>query len=314
MSDMSALPKLRIGLALGSGGARGWAHIGVLRALTNLGIRPDVLCGTSMGALVGGIYLTGRLDELEAWARRLTMLRMVRYLNIRIVRNGFIAGHRLFNEMEEAIGDQRFEDLPTPFATIATDLNSGHEVWFTQGELAPAIRASFSLPAFFDPVWIDNRWVIDGAMVNPVPISVCHALGAQVTIGINLNVSPPLKNLIRRTAAPEISGFSPLPAWAGTILRGGAKGKDSESEGKGRHPNTPNMFGVMASTLNIVQDRVTRARMAADPPDVHILPKVGHIGILDFHTAAECIDAGEAAVYQAEEELRAAVRAAEAIA
>lgn len=310
---MSVLPKLRIGLALGSGGARGWAHIGVLRALDNLGIKPDVLCGTSMGALVGGLYLTGHLKDLEEWARRLTKLRMVRYLNFRMGRNGFIAGHRLFNEMEEAIGDTTFAELKTPFATVATDLNSGHEIWFTDGPLAPALRASFSLPAFFDPVWIENRWVIDGAMVNPIPISVCHALGAQIVIGINLNISPPLKNFIPQTRIPEISAFSALPAWTGTILRGGAKSKAAQTEVPGRDPDTPGLFGVMASTLNIVQDRVTRARMAADPPDVHILPKVGHIGILDFHTASECIDAGEAAVYQAEEELREAVTAAEAI-
>lgn len=300
---MPALRKLRLGLALGSGGARGWAHIGALRALSKLGIEPDVICGTSMGALVGAYHLTGRLEELEIWAKRLTMLRMVRYLNFRIVRNGFIAGHRLFSEMDETLGASEFKDLPIPFATVATDLNSGHEIWFTDGPIVPAVRASFSLPAFFDPVWVDNRWVVDGALVNPVPVSVCHALGAQVVIGINLNVSPPLMSHGPKTAGANKGGFSALPAWTGTILNGGARGDLSDRDEAVRDPDAPSLFGVLSSTLNIVQDRVTRARMAADPPDLNILPKVGHIGMLDFHTAEECIDAGEAAIHQAADEL-----------
>ena len=304
---MQTLPKLRIGLALGSGGARGWSHIGALRALNKLGIEPDVICGTSIGALVGGCYLTGHLDALEDWARSLTLFRMLRYVNFRIVRNGFIAGQRLFTEMERHIGDARIEELPVPFATASTDLNSGHEIWFTEGPVAPAIRASFSLPAFFDPAWIEHRWMIDGAMVNPVPISVCHALGAQIVIGINLNPSPPLR--ARPPGTGEIKApFSALPAWTGTILRGGAKDRNGNDE-----PETPNLFNVMSSTLDIVQDRVTRSRMAAEPPDVHLLPKVAHIGILDFHMAADCIEAGETAVYQAEDELREAAKAAEEI-
>lgn len=311
---MQALPKLRLGLALGSGGARGWAHIGALRALSKLGIKPDVICGTSMGALVGAYYLTDHLEELEDWAKRLTLLRMVRFLNFRIVRNGFIAGHRLFGEMDRTIGDLRFEDMPVPFAVIGTDLHSGHEIWFTHGPLVPAVRASFSLPAFFDPVWIENRWVIDGAMVNPVPVSVCHALGAQVVIGINLNVSPPLRSSGPRAAGANDAAFSALPAWTGTILRGGNTKNLETRDSAIRDPDAPSLFGVLSSTLNIVQDRVTRARMAADPPDVQILPKVGHIGILDFHTAAECIAAGETAIYQAEKELRDVMSVAEAFA
>ena len=297
---------------MGSGGARGWAHIGALRALSKLGIKPDVICGTSMGALVAAYYLTDHLEELEDWAKKLTLLRMVRYLNFRIVRNGFIAGHRLFGEMDRSIGELNFEDLPIPFAAIGTDLHSGHEIWFTHGPVVPAVRASFSLPAFFDPVWIENRWVIDGAMVNPVPVSVCHALGAQIVIGINLNVSPPIKSCTPKAAGANDAAFAALPAWTGTILRGGNRVNLAERDAAVRDPDAPSLFGVLSSTLNIVQDRVTRARMAADPPDVQILPKVGHIGILDFHTAAECIEAGETAIYQAEKEIREIVSVAEA--
>lgn len=307
---MQALPKLRLGLALGSGGARGWAHIGALRALSKMGIHPDVICGTSMGALVGAYYLTGHLDGLERWARKLTLLRMVRYLNFRIVRSGFVAGHRLFAELDHSIGTTTFDQLRVPFAVVGTDLKSGHEIWFTEGPLIPAVRASFSLPAFFDPVWIEHRWVVDGALVNPVPVSVCHAMGAQAVIGINLNVSPPIKGNGSRTADPSETAFSPLPAWTGTILRGGSRRHAVSRDSLVRDPETPNLFAVLSSTLNIVQDRVTRARMAADPPDVHILPKVGHVGILDFHMAAECIGAGEAAVFQAEREIRDLVKAA----
>jgi NTE family protein len=176
---MSSDSKIKVGLALGSGAARGWAHLGVLRALDDLGIVPDVVCGTSIGALVGGFHVSGFLPDLEEWARKLTKLRMVRYLDLRVTSNGMIAGNKLFGEMERRLGDMRFEDLARPFAVVATDLYTGHEVWYAEGEMVPAIRASFSLPGLFEPVRVDDRWVIDGALVNPVPVSSSPSISTR---------------------------------------------------------------------------------------------------------------------------------------
>jgi NTE family protein len=275
--------------------------------MDELGIAPDIVCGTSIGALVGGFHVSGFIDELEEWARRLTKLRMVRYLDIRVASNGMIAGNRLFAEMERRLGDMRFEDLSHPFAVVSTDLYTGHEVWYSEGELVPAIRASFSLPGLFEPVQVDGRWVVDGALVNPVPVSVCHALGAQIVIAVNLN-TPPNRNG-KAPAAPLGAGrIGPLPGASHGFLRKGTSRLTRRKTDKVEAASeAPSLVGVLASTMNLVQDRVTRSRLAADPPDVNIVPKIGHIGLLDFHLAAECIDAGAAAVYQAESDVREAL-------
>ena len=312
---MTSRSKSAIGLALGSGAARGWAHIGALRALADLGVRPDVICGTSIGALAGGFYLSGHLAALEDWARRLTKLRMFRYMDVGIRRNGLLSGHRLFSEMERYLHDERIEDLPVPFATVATDLYTGHEVWLTEGRLVDAIRASFSLPGVFEPVAIDGRWVVDGAVVNPVPISVCHALGAEVVIAINLNTPSLGKNGKNgkngnggQKKKAGASSFQAVPRWASTVLRRNGGMAEPKAEGAPeKAEDSPSLVNVLASTLNIVQDRVTRSRLAAEPPDVNIVPKVGPIGLLDFDRAQEAIEAGAAAVYQAQAEIRDAM-------
>lgn len=314
---MTGAQRLRIGLALGSGAARGWAHIGVLRALSDLKIQPDVICGTSIGGLVGGFHLAGHLTELEDWACRLTKLRMVRYLDLGIASNGLIAGNRLFAMMERYLQDVTIEALPIPFASVVTDLYTGHEIWLTKGRLVEAIRASFSLPGLFEPVKIDDRWVVDGALVNPVPVSICHALGAQIVIAINLNTPVHWKNIGTNGLRGE-SAFEPAPRWPSVILRrakafaenGGSKngngGNGSKKNGD-RPADAPGLLTVMASTFNVVQDRVTRSRLAAEPPDVNIIPKVGDIGLLDFHRAKEAIEAGRTAIYQAESDIREAL-------
>ena len=164
-----------IGLALGGGGARGWAHIGVMRTLGRAGIVPDIICGTSVGALVGGVHLAGKLDALEAWARSLHRLRIMSYLDFR-VSGGMIGGQRLRAVMREHLGAVSIEELPAPFTCVATDLVTGHEVWLNRGDLVDMLRASFSLPGLFSPVQVEGRWLVDGALVNPLPVSVCRAM------------------------------------------------------------------------------------------------------------------------------------------
>ena len=291
--------KTVIGVALGSGAARGWCHIGVLRALEEIGVKPEIVCGTSIGALVGGCYLSDNLDILEDWVNRQTKYRIYRYLNVRSMRNGLFAGDRLFSEIERHLGEVRIEALPQPFAAVATDLRNGQEVWLTGGDLVSAIRASCSFPAFFSPVVIDGRWLVDGALVNPVPISVCRALGANLVIAVNLNANSPMRLSGGPAEGPGSAGRGP-GARSSRSLRNhcGATAGDDD-------PPTPGLLTVMSSTLNIVQDRVSRARIAADPPEISVSPGIGRVGLLDFHRAGEAIRLGEAAVYQAEADIRA---------
>ncbi len=297
----------RIGLALGSGVARGWAHLGVIRALERYGFAPQIMSGTSIGALVGGCYLAGRIDTLEDWARGLNKVKMISYLDFRVRSGGMIGGRGLVEAMERHIGGIRIENLERPYAAVATDLLTGHEVWLRKGPLTEAIRTSFSLPGIFEPMRHEGRWLVDGALVNPVPVSVCRAMGAQMTIGVNLNA-----DLIGKARRPgtdflSVAGFDLLEE-----LREGTKTAPGSALGGltrrifKRQPSKPSLFGVMVAALNIVQDRITRSRLAGEPPDVHIAPRLGHIGLLEFDRADEVIAEGEAAVERVLPDLRAA--------
>src|SRR5262247_2557464 len=182
-----AMGDYTIGLALGAGSARGWAHIGVLRALAEAGIYPDVIAGTSVGALVGGCYVAGELDALEQFARELTRRKVLGFLDFNFSGSGLITGQRLCNVLEARLKDALMERLPKRFVAVATEIGTGHEVWLSRGRLVDAMRASYALPGIFRPVRIDGRWLFDGALVNPVPVSVCRALGARYVIAVNVN-------------------------------------------------------------------------------------------------------------------------------
>ena len=298
----------KIGLALGSGIARGWAHLGVLRALERYGFKPDVVAGTSVGALVGGAYAAGHAETLEEWARSLTKVRMVSYLDFRVRAGGMIGGRQIIHAMDEHLGGLMIEELKHPFVAVATDLVTGHEVWLRKGNLIEAIRASFSLPGVFPPVRMNGRWMVDGALVNPVPVSICQALGAQMVIAVNVNADIIGKGRRSGLEVPAVAGFD--------LLQELEAGKTVAPESKlgaltrrvfRREPSQPSLFGVMISALGIVQDRITRSRLAGEPPDVHITPRLGHIGLFEFDRANEIIDEGEAAVERALPDLRDAL-------
>jgi NTE family protein len=284
----------KIGIALGGGVARGFAHIGALRALNKAGIFPDIVAGTSIGAVVGAAYLAGKLDILEEWARGLNRLRIMSYLDFRVRGGGLINGSRLAATLRDHLGDMTIEALGQPFAAIATDLLTGHEVWLTQGPLVDSLRASFSLPGVFAPVMNDHRWLIDGALVNPVPVSACRAMGAQMTIAINLNAD--IIGMARGpdSAIPTIAGFDLLEQDHATAAT--ARKTPFIRRFFKREHDHPSLFGVMLSSLNILQDRIARSRLAGDPPDIAIDPRIGHIGLAEFDRAAELIDAGAEAV------------------
>jgi NTE family protein len=299
----------RIGLALGSGAARGWAHIGVIRALEAAGVKPDVICGTSIGALVGGVHLAGKLDVLEQWARDLTRLKVMSYLDFQMARGGLISGNRLTENIARHLGGLRIEDLPSPFATIVTDLASGHEVWIRDGNLVEALRISISLPGIFAPARREGRWLVDGALINPVPVSVCRALGAHIVIAVNLH-----SDLIGRARAsspdPQREGGIDLQAELAAMEA--ATGRTSRFTSIlqrvfGRSGDVPSMFAVMVQSLNIMLDRVARSRLAGEPPDVLVLPRLGHIGLMEFERADEAITEGMNAVNRALPDLADAI-------
>jgi len=288
-----------LGLALGGGVARGWAHIGAIRALLEADIHPDIIAGTSIGAVVGGAYLSGELDILEKWARGLNRRKMMSYMDVRWGGSGFMRGERLARVLNHYMGDVRIEDLDRKFAAVTCDLRTGYEVWLQQGLIVPAVRASYALPGAFEPVKIDGRFMIDGALVNPVPVSACRALGAHMVIAISLNGDAfgPIgssheidlnedNNTTDDTIDPfELAGQSLNKLRPDRLLLKSMVGNVSPG-------NSPKIGSVMMGTLNIVMDRISRSRLAGDPPDVFVAPRIGHIGMLEFTKADELIERG----------------------
>ncbi len=288
------LERPTIALALGGGAARGFAHIGVIRTLLKHGIKPDVIVGTSIGAVVGGCYAASKLDDFEAWSRTLTRRGLLSYLDISLSGAGLISGDKLSGNLEEALGDTQIESLPIMFATIATEVGTGHEIWLRRGRLVDALRASYALPGIFPPVRLGGRWLVDGALVNPVPVSAARVLGARLVIAVNLNA-----DILGRGGTVASHGTDETDDWfrremlkQPTGLRGmfGAeRALKRQFFGNSGQPGIPT---VMADAFNIMQDRITRARLAGDPPDVTITPRLGHIGWFEFHRAHETIEIG----------------------
>jgi NTE family protein len=288
-----------IGLVLGGGAARGFAHIGVLRVLMQRGFRFDVMAGTSIGAMAGGCYAAGHVDVFEEWARSLTRRRLFGYLDFSLAGSGLIGGARLAERLEATFGKTTIDELPLRFAAIATEIGTGHEIWLTRGRLVDALRASYSLPGVFAPVRVGGRWLMDGALVNPVPVSAARALGARVVVAVNLNA-----DLIGRgsTIASHGSDESDEAAEIVEPQRGLRSMFAPERSIKRQFlgaDGRPGFSTVMMEAFNIMQDRITRARLAGDPPDVIISPRLGNIGLIDFHRAGEAIAIGADATERA---------------
>lgn len=273
LAPKPTLPPNRIALALGGGAARGWAHIGVLRALDEAGVKIGMIAGTSIGALVGGCYLAGKLDELEEFARSLNMRRIAGLLDLTIGGGGLFGGMRLTKRMQEHLEGLNIEDLEHPFIAVATELRTGHEVWIHQGDLITALRSSYALPGIFEPVRCNGRTLIDGALVNPVPVSVCRAYEQALVVAVNLNY-----DIFGRSAVVKHAAG---PATNQPLVK-----TPTDIQSKMGLP------GVMVQSFNIIQDRISRARLAGDPPDLTLHPRISQIGLSEFHRAAESIDQG----------------------
>jgi NTE family protein len=299
----------KIGLALGGGAARGWSHIGVMRTLIQAGIVPDVIAGCSVGAVVGGCYAAGKLDEVEAFARSLTKRRVMGLLDFHISGSGLIGGGRLKRLLDQDLGELRVETLPLRFVTIATELGTGHEIWLTKGDLVSALRASYALPGVFDPVFCGGRWLMDGALVNPVPVTAARALGADIVICVNLNGDIKVRGTVIQSHGGE--GADEI---AEAIVEGPRRWA---LFGQGRPtdritPQPPGITAVMIDAFNITQDRIARSRLAGDPPDVMIAPKLSPIGLFEFHRAAESIDLGRQATERVLPDILEMVKGADA--
>jgi NTE family protein len=282
---------LSIGLALSGGAARGFAHIGVMRVLSEAGIRPDVITGTSIGAVIAGVYAAGRLEDFEEWARSLTRRRVFGYLDFSLAGSGLIGGNRLFQRLDSALGNLTFQDLPVRLAAVATELRTNHEIWLTRGRLSDALRASCALPGVFPPSRIGGRWLMDGALVNPLPISAARALGARLVIAVNLNADNFGRGTIIQDHGSDAEDDLRREA---SKARGGLRGR-AEFLIKRKFfgtPDRPGLSTVMVDAFQVLQDRITRARLAGDPPDVLISPRLSRINLFDFHRAAETIDIG----------------------
>ena len=281
-----------VALALGGGAARGWAHIGVLRAFDEAGIPVSMIAGTSIGALVGGCYLAGKLDELEEFARSITRTGILRYMDFTFRGSGLISGGRLASKMDAQIGHLRIEELERRFVAVATDIQSGHEIWLHDGSLGKAIQASYALPGVFKPVMYAGRNLVDGALVNPVPVSACRAYEAEVVVAVNLNSETfgrgtvvRSKSLANQDLPAGLEENLETPASWLPFKRGS---KPTESDMHSRLGVT----GVMIEAFNIIQDRITRSRLAGDPPDYTIRPRLKDIGLTDFYKADEAIRLG----------------------
>ena len=305
----SALARIRrpvIGLALGGGAARGFAHIGIVRTLVAHGIVPDVVVGTSIGAVVGGAYAAGHLDTLEEWARSLQPRNILGYLDIRLNGSGLIGGAKLAAELEAAMGQSLIEDLPMKFATVATEVRTGHEIWLTHGRMVDAMRASYALPGIFAPVLVGDRWLVDGALVNPVPVSAARAFGAEIVIAANLSSDVFAHSTTIYSHGPSADVSVSVDAGGGARpeppKRGFGKFFSAERTMKREFfgsAGRPGISTVMVDAFNIMQDRITRARLAGDPPDLLISPRVGQIGWFDFHRADDLIAHGARAAERA---------------
>ncbi|MEE1672393.1 patatin-like phospholipase RssA [Agarivorans aestuarii] len=292
---MTGKSELKIGLALGSGAARGWSHLGVIMALQDMGIRPHIVSGCSIGALVGAAYACQRIDKLHEWALSLSSWQVFNLMDFSLYRGGLLTGEKVFNAAEKYIGSDKIEQLAIPFGAVATELESGKEIWLQKGKVRDAVRASCAMPGLMAPYRLKDQWLVDGAVVNPVPVSLCRAMGADMVIAVNLNND---KSRIALTDHPlelneQDSNANEQPFWR---LLGGGKDFLNSMLSNLKQPNntrSPGMIGVMSTSINIMQERLTRTRMAGDPPDILLSPKLGDIGIMDFHRAEEAIAEGK---------------------
>ncbi len=296
---------MKIGIALGSGAAKGWSHIGIIQALEDIGIHIDVVAGCSIGAYVGAAYCNGNLDALNEWASGFTEWQVASLMGVGIHRGGLISGEKVFQALQRDFTANTFKELEKPFAVVATDLYSGKEIWFSRGSVVDAVRASSAIPALFPPVWYHKRWLVDGAVVNPVPVNLCRHLGADFVIAVNLSADSRPQRRERNKAEHQANqrktndffrkSKDRMQQWFGNGVEPG--------EIQAQQPNAPSIIGVMSCSLDILQDRVSRSRLAGEPPEILIEPQLRNFGIMEFHRTKELVEEGKNSVMRVRDQI-----------
>ena len=332
---------MKIGIALGSGASRGWAHIGVIQALEELGIHVDIVTGCSIGAYVGAAYSSGKLNELQEWVESLTEWQVFALMGVGFYRGGLVSGLKVFKALQDNFAYENFTDLKKPFAAVATDLYSGREVDFTQGSVIEAVRASCAIPGLFPPVCVDNRWLVDGGVVNPVPVNLCRMLGADIVFAVNLSADFRPQSLIQNQLEHEKNQqktsdfFKRSQAQIQNWFKKSADKNDDDNpaaeQGNAGEMNildqantgeelderntnnpqalpTPSILNAMSGSLDILQARVTRSRLAGDPPDILIEPQLRDFGMMEFYRATELIEEGRNSVKRIAEQIKYQLR------
>jgi len=290
------IKKAKLGLALGSGAARGWSLIGILKQLKLMGLKPDIIVGCSIGSLVGAAYCTDTLEELEAWVKTLDTWQVIKLLDWGMGQGGMVAGGKLFTQLETTLGSTQIEGCETEYAAVATELYTGREHVFSQGPILDAIRASCAIPGVLAPQFINNHWMIDGAVVNPVPVSVCRAMGATHVIAVDLNSGKPqpltnphdiiYTDESKHEKQDQPNRFQDLLGSSKNFIDNMIKKRSLSG------PSAPGFMAVASGAIDIMQNRITRSRLAADPPDILIQPDVSQIGIMEFNRGEEAINIG----------------------
>lgn len=307
---------MKLGLVLGSGAARGWAHIGVIEALEEGGIQPDLIAGTSIGSVVGGAYASGRMQSLKAAALSLDWKRMLYYVfGSGRLRSGLVDGERVRKFIGEHLNNVNIEDLPIPFRCVATDALSGDAVVFDQGDLLDAIRASLSIPGIFTPVYRDGCTLIDGGVVNPVPVDEARKMGADLVVAVDINHGRTVKatrslptNYLEKLK--ELSGKAAEKSELSFLDKLSEKIADISPEQLGHAKEwlspdpTPNIFDIIGNSIRIMEARITESSFGVYAPDVLIRPDVGKMAVMEFHHAEEAIAAGYLAGQAAVEEIK----------
>ncbi len=309
--------KTCVGLALGAGAARGWAHIGILQGLEDVGIRPDIVCGTSAGAMVGGAYVAGHLEDLEQWLRSLSRLDVVRFYDVSWSSSGLLAGKSIFNFFRQRFGDVQIESLSQSYAAVATNLRTGNETCFRSGSLLDAVRASISVPGLLEPFYLKGEWYVDGGIVNPIPVSVCRILGADIVIAVDVNhhwkskiekPSAPVDEESHRDGAEEHQEADNFPF---RLTRDFKDRLGEAISGLWRgNSEKPGLFSVLTNATHFMQESITRSRLAVDPPDIFLTPNTNGIGLMEFHRADEAIEIGKACIRSNQDQLSRILSAA----
>ena len=281
----------KVGLALGSGGARGWCHIGIIRELEEMGLRPDVISGASMGALVGAIHAGDALESLENWAIKLTARDFFGMLDVNLSSGGLVEGNEILSVIRRLVKAKRIEELSVPLALVATDMSSGREVWMTKGDLAAAVRASVALPGLISPFQIGDRWFLDGGLTNPLPVTACRILGAEVVIAANPNGR--FDGTFWASRDYELPGL--LSSWKDRIPKM-PTALSAFFDGKSDDEPSPQYLDVLATSIDIMTDGIRRAKLAGDPPHVLLDAHLAELSVLDFHRASDAINEGRRVV------------------